>query len=606
MEQPISNLSALVRKRFSANPGATAITAWEVGKQQWSQWTWEELGLAVRCIAAGLLSTGLKKGSRFIFLAEPCMESIVFDLAVQCLGGVVVSLHENSPAETVKAVLKKTEGAYAFAQDQERWELLLDMMYHVPRLHRVVTAAPVRGDSDIQISFEELKERGFQGLKRTGMLGAGAVEGDLLEHAAKGIEGSRDSLVMFSQNDQCPLSFSHHHLVNKINFWGEHLKPHLEKTARVAVDTSLSDPITRVALLCHLAFGFELIVGGSSTPHASIFPKSNPQALFTNDVRLEQMRLGLISNFREVKGVKKFLLDKSLEILGSEAVLQGGVRSFFADKVVDTKISESLGKELTTVFCASRGLAPQVLRFFKSLNTQIFESYSLPETLGCLTLSSGDPAQWGTLGKPIGNLKLRLTTDQEVIVAGENLPVGYGLCAAEIDLKSSENEVSFFGQEFKTGDLGTLDTEGNFILLGSQRARILLQENKMVFPEKIEAFFRQDPLFDFVLVYGEGKPHLTALFQLNQKAVVEEFSEFKDVFNDPLWHESSELREKIRLRVHELNQDLVFFEMIQNFSLVQTPWTLSGEELTVFGRINRNKIIEKNQILLASLYEPRL
>ena len=50
---------------------------------------------------------------------------------------------------------------------------------------------------------------------------------------------------------------------------------------------------------------------------------------------------------------------------------------------------------------------------------------------------------------------------------------------------------------------------------------------------------------------------------------------------------------------------LKFFEMIQNFAFLPSPWTLATEELSVSGRINRRKIIEKNQILIASLYEPR-
>src|SRR5207244_10328578 len=64
---------------------------------------------------------------------------------------------------------------------------------------------------------------------------------------------------------------------------------------------------------------------------------------------------------------------------------------------------------------------------------------------------------------------------------------------------------------FYTGDLGKLDADGYLSITGRKKEILVLSNGKKVVPNYLEGLLLADPLFDQVVIHGEGRSFLTAL-----------------------------------------------------------------------------------------------
>ena len=69
-----------------------------------------------------------------------------------------------------------------------------------------------------------------------------------------------------------------------------------------------------------------------------------------------------------------------------------------------------------------------------------------------------------------------------------------------------------------TGDLGHIDDEGYIFITGRKKELIVSSTGKKVYPSRVEALFKMEPLISHVLLIGDRLPFVTALFTINPAA----------------------------------------------------------------------------------------
>ncbi len=113
------------------------------------------------------------------------------------------------------------------------------------------------------------------------------------------------------------------------------------------------------------------------------------------------------------------------------------------------------------------------------------------------------------MGKPLPNVELRLVDPSgfdvelgdpgEVVVRGPNVFQGYWQ-------RPEATEKAFFGEWFRTGDIGVRDEEGYLYLVDRKRDLIIVSGFN-VFPSEVEAALLQHPAVEDAAVVGVPHPY---------------------------------------------------------------------------------------------------
>jgi long-subunit acyl-CoA synthetase (AMP-forming) len=153
------------------------------------------------------------------------------------------------------------------------------------------------------------------------------------------------------------------------------------------------------------------------------------------------------------------------------------------------------------------GMAPirrNMGKFFERLQLPLCESYGMVEA-GSLTFRPAGSKEYGSVGKPLRDVTLSFTPDNEIIVNRDTpMTLRYFQCA------DGENERTFIAPgRIATGDMGRLDPAGNLFLLGRKKELLITPGGLKVHPETIEQELNNSPDVAHSVIFL--KPHATHL-----------------------------------------------------------------------------------------------
>ena len=156
-------------------------------------------------------------------------------------------------------------------------------------------------------------------------------------------------------------------------------------------------------------------------------------------------------------------------------------------------------------------LDPELEAFWSRLGFLVIQGYGLTETAPIVTLNHPFRSKRGTVGRPIAGVQVKLATDGEILVRGDNVTSGYYEAP-------DETAASFTEDWFHTGDIGTLDTEGWLSVRGRKKEVIVTSEGLNIFPDDIERVLNHDPDVSESAIVGTltgGEERVHAVLVLN-------------------------------------------------------------------------------------------
>ncbi len=159
-------------------------------------------------------------------------------------------------------------------------------------------------------------------------------------------------------------------------------------------------------------------------------------------------------------------------------------------KLLFWPIHRGLGGNLRLLVSGGAPLSEEVHDAFRGLGFTLREGYGLTEAAPVLTVTPADekrPA--GSVGRPLPGIELRIADPDdngvgEVLARGPNIMLGY------FGDRESTDAVLADGW-LHTGDLGRLDADGNLFLAGRKKDVILGGGGKNVYPDDVEARYRE-------------------------------------------------------------------------------------------------------------------
>jgi len=244
-------------------------------------------------------------------------------------------------------------------------------------------------------------------------------------------------------------------------------------------------------------------------------------------------------------------------------------------------------------------ISPDVIRFFQAVGLNLKQCYGLTESGGIFQVHPDDEIKVETVGKPLPGVEVKLSAEQEVLVKSNTLIAGY-----YNDYRATE--MAFEDGWLKTGDAGYIDNDGHLIIIGRKEDIIRDKRGHAFSPDFVETRLKFSPYIKEAVVFGEGRPYITALINIDQENVgswAEErlipYTTYLDLSQQPA------VEKLIRQEVQQVNTQLPDVMKIRKFVLLYKLLDADDEELTRTGKVRRRFVYGVYLDIIEAMYQGR-
>ena len=259
-----------------------------------------------------------------------------------------------------------------------------------------------------------------------------------------------------------------------------------------------------------------------------------------------------------------------------------------ADKLIYSKVKARFGGKIKFFVSGGAPLSKQLAEFFAAVDITILEGYGLTETSPVLTVNSPTDLRFGSVGKTLFNVEVKIADDGEILAKGPNIMTGYYK-----DKKSTEEVFDNEGW-FKTGDIGHIDNEGFLKITDRKKSLIVTSAGKNIAPAPIEVKLTSSSFIEQVHIIGDKRNYLTALIVPNFDSLKSYLKSKNNTISDINAIVTNE--DVIGLYEKEIESAMVEFakfETVKKFTLITEPFSIEKGEMTPKMSIVR-KVVENN------------
>jgi long-chain acyl-CoA synthetase len=561
-------------------------------EKQYRPITYTELGRRVYAFARALHELGVRKGDRVAILAENCPEWAITDWATLCLGAITVPIYPTLTAPQVGEILRDSEPKVLVVSDKKQRRKACEAVEGTGLNPQMICIEPDSGSETP--SFEQM-------LNQPGAL----TESELRAL----VDASQpDDIITFiytsgTTGEPKGAMLTHRNLISNI------------EAVLELIDWRPDDVFLSFLPLSHV---FERM-GGHFLPIYAGLTIAYAESLFTlaNDM-LEvkpTLMLGvprfyasvmdrILASVRQMPPLRQKLFYRMLEVgkvyaqcwrEGRSAPLGVRLQHAILDKLVAAKIRERVGGRLRYFVSGGAALPKEVAEFFHAFGILIIEGYGLTETSPVLTVNPPRAPRFGSVGKPIRGVEIKIAEDGEILARGPNIMLGY--------YKKPEATAAAIDPDgwFHTGDVGYMDKDGYLYITDRKKDIIVLANGKNVAPQPIENILKQSELVQEAVVYGDGMsapvalivPNIDALRAFAKQAGIE-------ADGDALLNHDA-IQKRFRQELERVNRELADFQRLKGFRLISKPFSIETGELTPTLKVKRRVVAEKYAHLLQEM-----
>jgi long-chain acyl-CoA synthetase len=591
-------LPELFRARVALSPDGIAYRQYNPASGSWRDWTWREIGDRVDRWRMTLGGEGLAVGSRVATLMASGADYVCVDQAVLSLGLAIVPMHATDNPGNLAYIIEDSGASVLVIDNPGYWARLAPEVAGLSCLMRVVVLSDNNNVNDVPIEPDQRTVR-----SSTWLNSSSARQNPEANTSPESLA----AIVYTSGTTGRPkgVMLSHNNVVSNV-------LAVLRCVAPISDDVFLS--FLPLSHTFERTAGYYLpIASGSTVAYARSI------ALLAEDLRTIRPTV-LISVPRIYERaylqiqetlVRKGALARKLYHLTERL----GWRRFLAtqadaprrlsivdrvawpvlDKLVAAKIRAEFGGRLRVAVAGGAAMPEAVSHCFLAMGVNVLQGYGMTETAPVVSVNRpgcNDPA---TVGEAIADVEVRVGENDELLVKGPNVMLGYWRRPEET------RRVLEPDGWLHSGDQANI-RNGRLIIKGRIKDIIVTSTGEKIAPGDLEQAIAGDPLFEQAMVVGEQRPFIAAIAVLNRTMVEEKARELGIGGEIGEVLASDQMRALALERVRKAVAHLPSYATPRKIWLTAEPWTVGAGLMTPTLKLKRQAIERAFAAEIASLY----
>jgi long-chain acyl-CoA synthetase len=545
-----------------------------------------------RCQQA-LLKDGLKPGDRVGIMLRNSREWVVFDQACLGLGLITVPLYTDDRPENIAYIVREAGVKLLAVDGRLQWKKLREVRDRLDGLKRIISVNTIEPDDEPDDDRLDSLSDWLFGLK-----------GELQTHAAA--PDDLATIVYTSGTTGRPkgVMLSHRNIL--FNAHASTRCADLHEQDLFLSFLPMSHTLERTA-----GYYMPIMVGAQVAYARSILTLADDLATVRPTVLISVPRIyervyGRINAGLKEKSPSARRLFKLTVDVGWRRFEHSQGRGPWSpdmllwpvlERLVAGKVLARLGGRLRYAVCGGAPLPPSIARFFIGLGLPVVHGYGMTESSPVVSVNRADDNIPASIGTPLPGVEVKIGDKDELLTRSASVMIGYW--------NNEEATRAAIDSEgwLHSGDKARIDESGHLYITGRIKEIIVLGNGEKVPPADMEMAIAMDPLFEQVLVFGEGRPSLAAVAVLNPEEW-EALARELDVDPENEEELNSRFVEKtLRVRISKLLNEFPGYAQVRRLIVTLEPWTVDDGLLTPTLKMKRAQILERYKDRIEALFE---
>jgi long-subunit acyl-CoA synthetase (AMP-forming) len=567
---------------------------------EWKEMTWGEYYDQVKITARAFIALGLEQGKAISILGNNCPQWFISDMAAIFAGALPGGIYTTNSPEQCKFIAGHSEANIAVVENKEQLAKFKEIKNELPDLKAIIMmngSDPDGSDSDAMVySWEELPTI-----------------------AQKVTEDELDKRIKAQKPDDCcTLIYTSGTTGNPKGVMLSH--DNIIWTAGQVIDLIKVSPDDHIISYLPLSHILEQMVSlhapcimGATVWFAESIEKLGENltevrpTVFVGVPRVwEKIQAKMMAAGAQNPPLKKKIAAwaRKKGLAGGYAMQEGKPNPFLyglANKLVFSKVRGKLGLDRCRFFISTAApISIDTLEFFLSLGIPITEAYGMSESTGPGTLSIPEPFKFrtGWAGPTIPGAELAIGEDGEVLMRGRHVFKGY--------FKNEEATKETLDPDgwLHSGDVGIIDEKKFLKITDRKKELIITAGGENIPPQVLEGKLKAIPIVNQVVVIGDRRKYMTALFTLDpDKLTAELEAAGSPAKNMKEAAKCEKFKAYLQKKVEAVNDTLARVQTIKKFVIIPTEFTPESDELTPTMKLKRRIINEKYAKEIESMYQ---
>jgi long-chain acyl-CoA synthetase len=580
----ISRLFDIIDLQLAEFPQEACVGSLEEGTLR-TYSTKEFIDTAER-LAVGLIDLGIRPGDKVALASGNRAEWAIVDQAVLRIGAIGIPIYPTMSVDDYAYILDHSGSKVFFVSNADLLAKAREAQARVPGLQHILTFDRVPGAPH----WKEL-------------LGRGAEHRALLDGFKAAVKGEDLATIIYTSGTTGRpkgVMLSHNNVLSNVESSAHRLP--VERGARAISFLPLCHIYERMLMYLYQRAGMQVRFQETLEELGARIREAQPHVFTAVPRLLEKIYDAILAKGEALTGIKRKLFFWALD-LGERYEVHG--RSLWYDlqlalarKLIFSKWREALGGSVKCVASGSAALQPRLARIFNAAGIPLMEGYGLTETSPVVSVndSRNDGLRFGSVGRPIQGVQVRIAEDGEILIKGPNVMMGY---YKEPELT---REVLTDDGWFHTGDIGEL-RDGFLYITDRKKEMFKTSGGKYVAPQPIENKLKASRFIEQAMVIGENRKFPAALI-VPSFTFLKDYCELKGIpftSNEQVIADQR-IKDRIFAEVEKVNAELGNWEKIKKIALLPAELTIDGGELTPSLKLRRKPIMAKYAARVEEIY----
>jgi long-chain acyl-CoA synthetase len=600
----------LLLHHASSRPTAAAMREKEYGI--WQSLTWADLAKMVEYLAAGLHQAGLRRGEHMVVVGSNRPRLYATMLAAQALGAVPIPLYQDAAGAECVFPINNAEVRFAFAEDQEQVDKLLEVRESCPQLQHLYFDDP-RG-------LRNYDEPGLAALDE--LLAAGkaftAIHPEFfVEEVAKVAPTDVAAMFFTSGTTGNPKGVVHTHdsLLNRARAGADFDRlTSNEEVLAYLPPAWIGQNIFSYAQW--LSCGYVVNCPESAATATIDLKEIGPTYYFAPPRVFEGLLTSVMIRMEDAGTIKRALFHYFMGVAKrcGPALMDGKPVSFMdramyalGNLMMYGPLRNNLGMSRVRVaYTAGEAIGPDLFTFYRSIGVNIKQLYGSTETAVFVCLQPDHEARADTVGVPCAGVEIKVADNGEILVKSP------GLLKEYYKNPEATAEVLTADGWYHTSDAGFIDAHGHLKIIDRVKdvGRIKggANDGAMFAPKYVENKLKFFQHIKEVVAYGDGRDQVCVMINIDFDAVGNwaerrnlPYAGYTDLAQKPqVYQLIKECVEKVNADLAE--DTLLAGSQVSRFLVLHKELDADDGELTRTNKVRRGFIADKYLPLVDALY----